>query len=327
MRLLATRAIIGILLALIAIGADARTRLKKPRRGFQMRVGTYTIAPAADVEMCEYRRLPIKKPMDVTSFTLRMPPGAHHFAMWGYGGALTDDSRFRQGPFESIGCTGAAPDDPFPQLMIPTQSPNTTLRFPKGIALRLEPHQQVFLNPHMKNFGSESIAPDIRFNFVRARGKVEHYAEGLTFGNMLDIHIPAGGEQTLTAEWTTPVNLTIIHLATHQHRLGTYANIELVSADGASREQLVESFDWEHPSSVWPPGGIRLEKGRKLRVTCRWHNTTDRDVAFGPETTDEMCFAIGFYYRDPGDTAPPVGGGCFSARKGLLCPLAPTVTD
>ena len=307
--------------------ADARTHLKKPKHGFQMRVGAYTIEPGEDLEMCEYRRLPIKKPMDVTIFRLRMPPGAHHFAMWGYGGKLTDDSRFRKGPFESVGCGGAAPDALFPQLLIPTQTPNETLRFPKGIALRLEPHQQVFLNPHMKNFGTTAFEPDVRFNFERAKGKIEHYAEGLTFGNMTAIHIPAGGDQTITAEWTTPVSLTIINLATHQHKLGTYARIDLVSADGASREKLVESLDWEHPNSVWPPDGLRLEKGRKFRITCTWHNSTDHDVRFGPETTDEMCFAIGFYYRDDGDAAPALGNGCLPAKKGLLCPLAPAVQD
>jgi len=36
-----------------------------------------------------------------------------------------------------------------------------------------------------------------------------------------------------------------------------------------------------------------------------------------------MCFAIGFYYRDSGDTEPVVGGGCLPTKKGLLCPLAP----
>jgi hypothetical protein len=314
-----------VLVTVVAGNVDARTHLKKPKHGFQMRVGTYTIQPGEDLEMCEYRRLPIKRPMAVTEFELRMPPGAHHFVMWGYGGRITDDSRFRQGPFESVGCTGAAPDDPFPQLLIPTQTPNTNLKFPKGIALRLDPHEQVFLNPHMKNFGTTPFEPDVRFNFVRAKGKVEHYVDGLTFGNMTAINIPAGGDQTITVEWTTPVNLTIVHLATHQHKLGTYANIELVSADGSTREKLVESFDWEHPSSVWPDGGLHLEKGRKLRITCTWHNTTDHDVRFGPETTDEMCFAIGFYYRDMGDTTPAVGGGCLPAKRGMLCPFAAAV--
>jgi len=38
---------------------------------------------------------------------VRMPPGAHHFAVWTYGGSITDDSKFKQGPVESIGCAGA----------------------------------------------------------------------------------------------------------------------------------------------------------------------------------------------------------------------------
>jgi hypothetical protein len=316
-----------VLVTAFAATAAARPYLAKPKHGFQMRVGAYTIAPGEDLEMCEYRRLPIKKAMDVSEFTLRMPPGAHHFVMWGYGGKLTDDDAFRRGPFESVGCSGAAPDDPFPQLLIPTQTPNATLRFPKGIALRLEPHQQVFLNPHMKDFGTAAFQPDIRFNFVKAKGKVEHYAEGLTFGNITNIHVPAGGDQTLSLEWTVPVDLTVVNIGTHQHKLGTYANVELVSADGSTRDMLVESHDWEHPSSIWPEGGMRLEKGRKLRVTCTWHNTTDHDVNFGPETTDEMCFAIGFYYRDKGDTTPVTGGGCLSTKKGMLCPFAPAVSD
>src|SRR5262249_4794419 len=101
----------------VATNVDAGTRLKKPTRGFQMRVGAYTIDPGEDLEMCEYRRLPIKKPMNATSFTLRMPTGAHHFAMWGYGGALTEDDRFRQGPVETIGSAGAAAGQPLPPLV------------------------------------------------------------------------------------------------------------------------------------------------------------------------------------------------------------------
>lgn len=314
-----------LVLALAAI-ADAKNPLKKPKRGFQTRIGAYVIEPGADVEVCEYRRLGNKKAMDVSAFTLRMPPGAHHFAVWTYGGALTDDAQFPATPKESIGCTGFAPDDPFPQLLIPTQSPNTELRFPDGVALHLEPRQQVFLNPHMKNFDGEPLQPDIRFNLKKAKkGTVKHYAEGLTFGNSSDIRIPAYGAQTLTAEWTVPVDLTLIHISTHQHALGTYANVELVAEDGASTEVLVESRDWVHPQSNWPKGGIRLAPGRKLRVTCMWENPQDHEVTFGAETTDEMCYGIGFFYRNESDAVPLPAVGCLPGRKGLLCPAVPAL--
>ena len=320
-----TLPLLGVMLAFV-VGAEARTNLPKPKHGIQMRVGAYVTQPNQELEVGEPQRVPITKPMDVRAFTLSMPNGAHHFAMWGYGGALTDDGAFPQGPQPSIGCTGFTPDDAFPQLIIPTQSPNAQLRFPHGVALRLEPHQQVLLNPHMRNFGTEPLTPDIRVNLLRApKGKIRHYAEGLTFGNMYGIHIPAGGEQTITAEWTAPINLTVIYLSTHQHRLGTYSRIDLVPPTGGTPEKTVETFDWQHPSSTSPPGGIRLLKGQKMRITCTWNNTEAHDVQFGTKTTDEMCFAIGFYYRDTGDTEPAVGGGCLPTKKGLLCPLAPLV--
>src|SRR6185295_11567253 len=171
------------------------------------------------------------------------------------------------------------------------------------------------------------ITPDIRFNFYRAKkGTVRHYAEGLIVGNAANISIPAGGDQTITAEWTAPIDLTLIQLATHQHQLGTYANIELVGSDGAP-SKIYENTDWQHPHPFWPDPSIRLAKGQKIRITCTWHNGGDHLVRFDPETTDEMCFILGFYYRDDGDTAPVSGNGCVPSKRGLLCPGAPAVTD
>src|SRR5436309_8995487 len=216
---------VAILLALPAV-SGARS-LKEPRQGFQTRVAEFTVAAGQDREVCEYRRLPNKKAIDVNGFRLSMPPEAHHFVIWSYGGKLTDDSRFPDRPVDSVACAAIAPDDPFPQVLIPIQTPNSRLRFPKGIAITLEANKQVFLNSHLKNFETDAITPDIRFNFFKAKkSTVKHHAEGFIIGNSTSIAIPPGGDQTFTAEWTAPVNLTLIELATHQHHLGTYANIQ-----------------------------------------------------------------------------------------------------
>src|SRR5690242_4855260 len=155
---------LACVLALASV-ADARPYLRKPKRGFQMRVSPYAIAPGQDLEVCEYRRLPNAKPVDVAGFKLRMPEGAHHFVIWSYGGNREDDSTFPVGPFPSVACTGAAPDDFVPQLVIPIQQPNARFRFPKGVALKVDAHEQVWLNPHMRNIEPETLTPDIRFNF------------------------------------------------------------------------------------------------------------------------------------------------------------------
>jgi hypothetical protein len=85
----------------------------------------------------------------------------------------------------------------------------------------------------MKNIEPHPATPDIRFNFHRARrGTVVGHAEAFLVGNVTDIHIPAGRDQALTVEWTSPADLTIIELATHQHQLGTDASVEIGAPDG-----------------------------------------------------------------------------------------------
>jgi hypothetical protein len=154
---------------------------------------------------------------------------------------------------------------------------------------------------------------------------VQHRVSGFTVGSMAGIDIPAGGEQTLTSEWEAPVDLTIVHLTAHQHQLGIYANFAVVPAGGGAPVSVYDNDDWEHPYQRDEP--LQLAKGEKLRVTCRWRNTNAHPVRFGPETTDEMCFAIGFYYRNDGSTAPVGGAGCLPGKRGLLCPLARVVSS
>jgi hypothetical protein len=318
--------VLPVLLALLVLAPvpSADAKLRKPKRGVQLRPSPYVVGPGEDREWCEYVRAPIDKPLDISGFKVSMPKGAHHFVVWGYGGTEQDDSKFPSAPVESVGCTGLGPGEITPRVIIPLQSPNARFRMPKGIALRIEPGQQLWLNPHLRNDSGEPITPEIRANFYAAKpGTVKHLAEGLIAGNMVDIDVPAGGDQTITAEWTAPVNLNIVYLATHQHRLGTYANIELVE-NGAPRK-IYENYRWEHPRNYWPKEPIRLAKGEKMRITCTWHNTDAVPVRFGPNTTDEMCFILGFYYRDEGDTEPVPFGQCAPSTSGLLCPFAPRV--
>ena len=321
------RSLLALALLMITFaGADAGTHLRKPRHGFQMSVGKFTIPPGQEMEVCEYRRLPNRKPMDVNAFALQMPPEGHHFVIWDYLGNITDDRRFPRGSVVTPLCAGVTPDNTIPGVLIPIQSPDSSLHFPQGIAVRLEPHKQVFLNSHLRNFTGKPLTPKVRFNFYRARkGSVKHYAQGLILANITDIHIPAGGDQTLTVEWTAPVNVTVIEMSTHQHKLGTYANIQLGSADGTQFDTIYENEDWLHPLAYWPREPIRLEKGRKVRFTCRWHNTESHLVGFGPKTTDEMCGVVGFYYRDDGDAEPVTGSECIPSKSGLLCIFAPAV--
>jgi hypothetical protein len=59
----------------------ARVRLPRPKRGFQMRMGKFTIPAAREREVCEFRTLPNRKPIDAQEFEFEMTPGSHHDEM------------------------------------------------------------------------------------------------------------------------------------------------------------------------------------------------------------------------------------------------------
>jgi hypothetical protein len=333
----ATSALLCILI--LAASVEARSpKLRKPKRGFQMRSSSYVIPPASDEEWCEYRRLPNRKAMDAQGFELRMPAGAHHFVLWAYNGNVDDDTQFPREPVKVPGCTGIGPGDSFiPVNLFGNQTPNGSVRFPKGIAVRLKPHQQVWLNPHMKNFGTGDLDARVTFNIIPARkGSVKHHAESFVVGNIAGINIPAGGTQTLVSEWTAPADLNVIQFSSHQHRLGVYVSAELEQPNG-SFAQMFENVEWEHPNELWmdrdvpwrdlDPKVLRLTKGQRLRFTCKWVNTDAKRVTFGVETTDEMCFVTGYFYRDDESTPPIVGEGCLPVQEGLMCPLARTLSS
>src|SRR5262249_15968829 len=84
-----TRASLVGVLALVG-SARAVPYLRKPARGhgFQTQIDPYTVGPGQDLEVCEYRRLANEKTAYVSGFKLRMPLGAHHFALWRYGGKI-----------------------------------------------------------------------------------------------------------------------------------------------------------------------------------------------------------------------------------------------
>jgi len=72
-----TLLVVAVAALLLPLGsADAAKKLKKPRHGIQLRPSPYTVGPGEDREWCEYVRAPVKKPMYVSGFEVRMPPGA-----------------------------------------------------------------------------------------------------------------------------------------------------------------------------------------------------------------------------------------------------------
>jgi len=316
----------AVLLTVLAIltaaaGADAaRVRLPRAKRGFQMRMGKFTIPAASEREVCEFRTLPNRKPIDVQEFEFEMTPGSHHFALWAYLGQDRNPADFPDAIVDAPGCIGVGPRDTFDRALLGgAPSPHEVTRFPPGIALRLAPHQRVILNSHYINGSStDPLTPQVVFNVTRARPRtVRHHAEQLTLGDY-DIYIPPLGTASRTAEWIAPFAMNVIQLSSHEHKRGTRVTIHLLSG-GQDAGQIFENDDWNHPYEYWPAAPIRVEPGDGFRFTCEWKNDDDHPVRFGVTTNDEMCFMVGYYYRDDESVPPPRVPNCLLQTSGLLC--------
>jgi len=311
---------LAVVMMLGAPASASRVHLHRPPRGFQMRMGKFTVPPAHEREVCEYRTFPNEKPMDVQQFEFKMNAGTHHFALWAYFGGDRNAADFPKGIAEAPGCIGLGPRDSYQRALL-GGAPNTheLTRFPPGIALRLDPHQPVFLNSHYINASlTTPLTPDIVFNVVPARkGTVLHHAENMTIG-AYDIHIPPLSTASTTADWVVPFDLNVIQLSSHQHKRGTRVRINL-AAGGQDMGQIFENDDWDHPYEYWTVTPLRLKQGDVFRFTCDWKNNDDHPVTFGVTTDDEMCFMTGYYYRDDESSPPPQVPSCFLQDRGLLC--------
>jgi hypothetical protein len=292
-----------------------------------MRTAAVIIPPGGEREVCEFRVTPNRKPIDVQEFELNMTAGSHHFVVWEYLGSDRDPSHFPTQLVDSPGCVGVGPRDSFfaNANLFGMQTAHSRQRFPRGVAVPLEPHAFVFLNLHIRNPSpTEPLEAEAVFNFRRARkGTVEHRAQTLTIGNAGDIHIPARGTQSLTSVWHAPVDLNLVQLSTHQHKRGTRVGVHLVDAAGNDLGQVFEGVDWEHPGERWFDPAFRVAAGQGFRFTCEWANPDDRVVTFGVTTHDEMCFVTGYFYPDD-EGAPVRGTGCIPQGSGILC-FAPKV--
>lgn len=81
--------------------------------------------------------------------------------------------------------------------------------------------------------------------------------------------------------------------ALHLHTLARSARMQVRHADG-STSCLLDipryDFDWQREYALAEPVGV--EAGDTLELSCTWDNPTDRTVAWGETTSDEMCLGI-----------------------------------
>lgn len=172
---------------------------------------------------------------------------------------------------------------------------------PDGVALRIEAGRQLVLQSHYLNPTEEDRwvmdAVDIELtDEVRSPTIVDSFAM-LNSGFSIP---PRSGEYERVTECRVDVPMSVYLLLGHTHDYGTLFKMERLPSGAAEGETevLYEATDGPllraNPEILTYVTPLRFEEGDRLRMTCRWENTTDHPLGW-PE---EMC--VGLMYYAPG---------------------------
>jgi hypothetical protein len=96
---------------------------------------------------------------------------------------------------------------------------------------------------------------------------------------------------------TSGVPVTIYGFTPHMHKLGRRMKTTITrKATGLPETVFDEAFDFNSQITYILDKLITLQPGDEIVTTCTFDNQTDHTVAFGPSTTEEMCYNFTMAY-------------------------------
>jgi hypothetical protein len=221
----------------------------------------------------------------VRGLRTHLPAGSHHMILY-----RTDDP------------LSATPTPCFPfadggSAFFIAETVEASLRYPPEAALAFRAHQHVRIEIHEVNY--QDVPLDVRasvtFEFDALDAPRAAPVQFLFTGDMT-LSVPARSASTATSFHVVPEGARIFGLTSHTHSLGVYASIHRATSAREFTELLHEADDWANPRLDLFDPPLVLTPSEGLRLSCEYENPTDRDVSFGLDFADEMCFLWAYYY-------------------------------
>lgn len=159
---------------------------------------------------------------------------------------------------------------------------------PDGVAMRVQAGQQLLLNLHLLNPGSERLAG---ISGVSVQTLEPEQLVSVAQTTLVGPHelMVAPGSVTKHIRCAWPSAATLFAVAPHMHEFGSYMS---VTARGSGTPTVLldglYSFDWQH---VYATDPLALNAGDELLIECTYVNPTHMNVTFGEAANQEMCFA------------------------------------
>ncbi|MGB5812091.1 MAG: hypothetical protein WBG86_16265 [Polyangiales bacterium] len=191
-----------------------------------------------------------------------------------------------------------------------TQSFEEVQEFPEGTALIIPPHSQIIGNVHLFNVSAAPVETTLTMGFATVEKEdAKTKLREMTFSNP-DIKIPAQRR----SRWSQTCDLTdhlgdsvnVYYVLGHYHGWGNYFQLSFVNDDGTETPVVeLDNVGDNLGRTIAPP--VNSGGAKKMRYSCGYNNTTDRELVFGNSGEAEMCVFLAYVDGDRKIAIYPAG--------------------
>ena len=272
-------------------------------------IGPIPVAASQETTVCIIKRLDNAEALLATSFVSNLAPGSHHLIVYRSDETVEQTTPVACNPFQGI-LSGDVP------LVIVTEA-HLEYDLPSGVGIQLAQTQMVKIEAHYINTTATALEGSgtvtITGTPLAEAGSYQEANVGLW--GTTQISIPA------LSSFSTPVNFQagvagtkVFALTTHEHQLGTEAQVWSSASAGDVSDQVADDKNWAAPALETFNPAIAMTGTNGLSYKCSWTNPGTTAVSFGESALDEMCFVILYYYPSFG-TDLCLDGSCMGRTQ------------
>lgn len=271
-------------------------------QGVQMKLEPFTVSPMFEREFFVYKKLNNPNKMYVNRIAIKMRQNSHHLVLYSFPNNTPtlaipqyDVVRDLRNANNTLNY-GTALSMQYHVYAGGGSSPESDFTFPSGVALEIPANYALDMNSHYVNKTSQPITGEVFVNlYTIPESQIVKVAKPLNLGNM-SLNIPAKQTVVQSKTFKFDKKTNIVTLTSHMHARGTKFVIKI---SGGTRDgEIIYSTDsWEHPEIKNFTPVLTLNVGEGITSEITYKNDTDKSIAFGLTSEDEMGIIFGYYYE------------------------------
>ena len=288
-------AVVGVATLAACSGGSSGSSSGPTAADQQASIGPIPLSPSEETTVCIVAPLGNAEDIVLNGFDMNLAPGSHHLLAY-----LTDASPVST-PFACSPFTGVAFGNDIPIAFANTE--HVTFAFPDGVGMDIPANSNVKIEAHYINAtpGALQGQGHVTFHATTKASTPPYQAANFLAVGTTNISIPPNASYSTGPKFEAiPAGLHMVVVTTHEHRLGTRAQVWASAHDGDLSNEIADDKDWASPAWRQLAPQVDFDGTNGLTYQCDWTNTTDQTVTFGESALDEMCIIAGYYYPSKG---------------------------